>query len=120
MMYQDPNNEWFKTDPIKDTCTGAEMAAAIKGYYSKFFGAVPTVAKKYINYEMKETVETDTENIMEVRYVIELPKAITTPTVNNIMVVSLGSRAELTFSYPKDVQLSDPPLSGEWYIECYN
>jgi len=51
-------------------------------------------------------------------YTIEVPTAIEGPSVESIMVVAITTVSEFDFVYSKDLQLSDPPLSGSFYLMC--
>ena len=36
------------------------------------------------------------------------------------MVLPLSSFSSFEFVYPTEIQLSDPPLTGKFWIECHN
>lgn len=69
-----------------------------------------------------EGVET-TKDMLEIQahhYIVEVPLAISVPSVESILVASITSGASVEITYPVDKQLSSPPLSGTFYINCYD
>eukprot|EP00354_Favella_ehrenbergii_P006253 CAMPEP_0170454576 /NCGR_PEP_ID=MMETSP0123-20130129/2782_1 /TAXON_ID=182087 /ORGANISM="Favella ehrenbergii, Strain Fehren 1" /LENGTH=74 /DNA_ID=CAMNT_0010717335 /DNA_START=60 /DNA_END=284 /DNA_ORIENTATION=- len=36
------------------------------------------------------------------------------------MTVPMSTQSEIQYKFPKEIQLSDPPLSGKYYLECSN
>lgn len=51
-------------------------------------------------------------------YTVEVPTAISAPSVESIIVVPTTTTATVDIVYPADRQLSTPPISGKFFIEC--
>ena len=49
-----------------------------------------------------------------------MPTAITDASVTQINTISMTTKSKIEIKYPKDLQLSDPPISGKYYLECSN
>ena len=52
-------------------------------------------------------------------YTVKVPRSIWTASVEAILHTNINSTATVEFSYPDDVQLSNTPLHGKYWIECY-
>lgn len=52
-------------------------------------------------------------------YTVQVPRSIWDASVENIIHTNINSTATVEFSYPDDVQLSNTPLHGKYFIECY-
>ena len=55
-----------------------------------------------------------------VQYLVETPVVLSAPSVETIMVALVTSTATVDIVYPVDKQLSSDPLSGSFYVSCYN
>jgi hypothetical protein len=120
LMYLDPRNDKFiKSGAITAGCSAAEMRAAIKGYYEKIYKQAPSVTLSYQDAAGKDVPYGDAALNAYV-YKVELQTAISEPSVTQITTVAITSKSKVEIKYPSDLQLSDPPISGKYYLKCSN
>lgn len=62
----------------------------------------------------------DALDVHTVKYSIETPMALSSATVETIMFVPVTTGSTIEIVYPEDGILSSPPLSGTFYVSCYN
>ena len=97
----------------------AQFLAAIQGFYSRY-GVVPIVTRTFIDSQGVEYSE-EIFDVHTVRYIIETPMALSAATVETIMYVPTTTAASVEIIYPDEAnKLSSPPLSGTFYVSCYN
>ena len=118
-MLKPGTEEFFKSGEITAGGNADQLRSAIKGFYSKLYGVNPVVTLTVFDADGAETTE-DALDIAAHHYLIEVPLAISIPSVETIMVVPMSTQADILITYPSDKQLSSPPLSGKFYIDCYN
>lgn len=53
-------------------------------------------------------------------YTVKTPRSIWGVSVQNILHTNINSTAYVEFSYPTEVQTSNTPLHGYYFIECYS
>lgn len=120
LMFLHPTKgTWIKSEMITSGADAATFKAAIQGYYQSVYGIAPSVTLTYYNLDIVETVE-GADDVSILVYTIEVPTAINRPSVEYIMLVPLTTTSEIEFVYSVDIQLSSPPLTGSYWIKCYD
>ena len=136
------NDDIWASSEITAGCTADEMYDAIRGYYWNMFRVNPivTLTTGTVEVETEETDEADdtgetdgaedTEDTGETEeaaapigvyvYTVEVPKILTSASVETIMVAPITTQSSVTFVYPSERQLSSPPISGAFYIDCHH
>ena len=109
--------EFVQSETIMVGCSETEMKNAIKAYYADRFSVNPNVALTYFDSAGAETT-SDGADILTYVYTVTVPRPISQASVGTIVFVSLGTLSTVDFTYPADLQLSDPPISGMFYINC--
>jgi len=51
---------------------------------------------------------------------VQTPKPLDGPSVELILVSKDTTESTFEIRYPVDVQLSSPPITGTFYVECYH
>ena len=105
MFLHPETNEFVKSDEIISGCSADEMKHRIKRYYKDVWRIEPRVTLKQPNAKT---------NV----YTVEVPTAITDASVTKINTISMTTKSKIEIKYPKDLQLSDPAISGKYYLEC--
>lgn len=82
------------------------------------YGVSPIVTLAYYDSDGVEIFDPEVDGVISYVYTVEVPTALEGPSVENIMVVPLTSYSDFSFVYSTDIQLSSPPLSGKYYINC--
>lgn len=88
------------------------------GYYRNKFGSYVTVTKEGI--DASGVVTLDAALTVGQRYTIRMNKLIADKSVNSILVAKLNTTATFEINLPDVVQLSNPPLSGNFRVKCVN
>jgi hypothetical protein len=84
------------------------------------YGVVPIVTRTFIDSQGVEYSE-EIFDVHTVRYIIETPMALSEATVGTIFYVAVTTAASAEIIYPDEAnKLSSPPLSGTFYVSCYN
>jgi hypothetical protein len=113
----DATNEYSPSSPIVAGCSASDMQTAIAGYYTAKFSVSPLVTATYLDSTGAETTE-DGVDVFTIDYLVEVPTILTEASVTSIIMVATTTSATVEFVYPADLQLSSPPLSGKFYVEC--
>lgn len=120
LMFLHPTKgTWIKSETITSGCDADSFKTAIKGYYKEIYDTEPTVALTYYTSEIIETVE-GANDVAVLIYTIEVPTAISQPSVENIMLIPMTTSSDIEFVYSVDLQLSSPPLTGSFWLKCYD
>ena len=118
-MLKPGTSQWVKTGQITAGGDADQFAEGIKGFYKTLYGVDPLVTLKYVDQDDLE-VEADAFNMRAVVYTVQTPTALNGPSVETIMVLPLSTFSTIEFVYPTEIQLSSPPLTGKFWIECHN
>ena len=113
------NNKFVASSEITAGTDADTFKNAIKRYYNTKFGLEPLVTLSYRTSDGSETVEGADDATVFV-YTIEVPTAISEASVDTILLVPLTTASTVTFVYSNDIQLSSPPLSGKFWVKCYD
>ena len=111
--------DYVKSGKILAGGDAAQFQAAVNGFYTGKYGVSPIVTRTFLSSDGGATTE-DALDIHTVAYAVETPTAIGAPSVENVMVLAITTTASIEIVYPAAFQLSDPPLSGTFFVECYN
>lgn len=112
------NLEYFRTAEIVSGTSANEMRNKIKGYYKNQFGVDPLVSLECELADLSRTADCSNPNVTQHLYTITVPKSISRPSNINVFAVQNTTAADVEYIYP--TQLSNPPLSGAYNIECYD
>lgn len=105
------DGSFIKSGQITSGCSADEMQAAIKGFYTSVYKKAPLVTLTYRD-SYGNDVDISNSTLTFYVYTVQVPTALTSASVTNIMLVPLTSWSNVQFRYPDEVQLSSPPLSG--------
>lgn len=120
LMYMRPdNNEWVQSGQITSGCSASEMAGKISSFYQTLYKVNPQVTLTYRDINGLD-VAVDSPDVEYFVYKVEVPTALNAPSVETITAVQSTSLSSISFTYPADMQLSSPPLSGSYYLDCAN
>lgn len=120
LIFVDKTGKFFPSEAIKAGCSANDLKGKIRGFYRQDWGTDPSVTLKC--YEANAGPETDCagSTVHEYRYTIETPKSISVPSTTSINAVNVDSQATIRTKIPQDVQLSSAPLTGFYFLECYD
>lgn len=120
LMFLHPTKgTWIKSETITAGADAATFKAAIKVFYTSVYGVAPIVTLDNYTADFTETTE-GADDVAILIYTIEVPSAIGRPSVENIMLVPMSTFSDIEFVYSTDIQLSSPPLSGSYWLKCYD
>jgi len=119
LIFVDKNSKFYASEKIQAGCSASSLKGKIKGFYKQDWGCEPSVTLKCYDTAGTET-DCSTGTINEYRYTIETPRSISAPSTTGINAVNVDSKAKVTVKLPKDVKLSNAPLSGSFFLECYD
>lgn len=119
MLKPTNTSEFFKTENIKSNASADTLRSKIQKFYTSQYGVSPVITKTLYDSSLIETTE-DGEDIYQSVYTIQVPTAIGFASVDTIMLLPLSTKSKFTIVYPKDKQLSTPPLAGKFFMECHS
>lgn len=96
--------------------TAATIKAGVKAFYSESYGSDITVDVTMYNSTGNVTTNA-TESVKNV-YNITMKKLIGAPSTSSISIIKTTTKSNVTIEYPSEVQLSSPPMSGNFKIQC--
>jgi hypothetical protein len=96
--------------------TAATIKEGVKAFYSKSYGSDITVDVTMYNSTGNVTTNA-TESVKNV-YNITMKKLIGAPSTSSISIIKTTTKSNVTIEYPSEVQLSSPPMSGHFKIQC--
>ena len=118
-MLKPGTEEYFQSGEIIAGGDADQLKAAINGFYTSQYKVSPIVTRSFLDSAGDLTTE-EAGNVFTVQYIIETPKALSAASVETIMLLYISSTASVDIVYPIDKQLSSPPLSGSFIVECFN
>lgn len=118
-MLKPGTDQWIKSGMMTAGGDADSLKEGIKVFHTGLYGVEPIVTMKFVD-QHDEEVEQDAPTMLKAVYTIETPTALDGPTVDTIMTIPLSSFSQFDFVYPPEIQLSSPPLSGKFWVECHN
>jgi hypothetical protein len=107
--FQSPKLERKLSDELKANMSGDAIRDRMKGYFNSV-GVNTIVTKKTFNAKDEET---DTaEEIIKAVYDIKLDRLVAAPSTAAMSIMIGSTKATITLE--KDVQVSDPPMTGQF------
>ena len=127
LFYMRPDNgEYWQSEEIIAGGDENQFKNAIKGFYQKLYNVEPIVTLKYYDEADTEVTADHPSGVYTYKYLIQTPTALESASVETIMLVPGTTEASIDIIYPEDEnqtgreRLSSPPISGTFYISCYN
>ena len=96
--------------------SAATIKEGVKAFYSESYGSDITVDVTMYNSTGNVTTNA-TESVKNV-YNITMKKLIKAPSTSSISIIKTTTKSNVTIEYPSEVQLSSPPMSGNFKIQC--
>ena len=93
--------DYHKTGEIVAGGPAEGLKEEIKRFYKDLYGVTPIVTR-YFYDDRQRKVDEDSDSIHSVSYIIEVPKPLTRPSVETIMVMRTSTTAKIEVIYPKD------------------
>lgn len=118
MLKEKIEDGYWQSDEIAAGCAPGELKKKIKGYYKDHFGTEPTVTLECGLNDGTLTPDCTHVNVTEHVYTIEVPKSIPRPSQLTVTPYLNTTRSGFEWVYSSDIQLSNPPLSGSFFVEC--
>lgn len=113
---------FWVSNPIEAGCKPGKFKDAIKDFYNDELGIEPVVNRKCIDFYDRET-DCETEEPELIRdhiYLIKILKSIWVPSTTTLNAIPISTSSILLTTSPMDFKLSNPPLTGRFYAECYD
>ena len=89
---------------------------AIRDFYSKVYSAGINVAKTM--YDADGAVTYNSRNVTKAIYSITVQRSVNSATTNQINIQKISTSSVITVILPKDIQLSNPIMTGSFRIKC--
>jgi len=97
-------------------CSGWDMNVAIREFYSKVYSAGINVVKTM--YDADGNVTLDSRNVTIAIYSITVQRSLNSATTNQINIQKISTSSVIKVTLPKDIQLSNPIMTGSFRIKC--
>jgi hypothetical protein len=118
-MLKPGTQDYVKTDNIISGCSPDDLKAVIKGFYTDLYDVEPLVTSTFYDGSGSVTTE-DSGTVNSITYMIQTPTALAAASVDNIFVLPITTSSTIEVVYPSVKQLSSPPLSGKFFVECHD
>ena len=92
------------------------MHVNIRDFYSKVYSAGISVFKTLYDADGIETV--DSRNFSKAVYSIKVQRSLNSASTNQITIQKISTSSKITVILPKDIQLSNPIMTGAFRIKC--
>lgn len=96
--------------------TSWPVTQAVKGYYSSVFSA--GLILNFVSYDATGTVTTDPMKVAKTMITFICTRSISMPSTSQISIKKISTASNFVVTLPKNVQLSVPPMSGSYRIQC--
>jgi len=115
--FVDPVSSTLYVGPrLHTNFTAWEFNVAVRDFYSKYYGAGIDVQK--IMYAADGSVTRNALMSVKSVYTIYVLRSLNSATCKQITVQKISTSATITAQLPKDVQLSNPTMTGAFKIKC--
>lgn len=86
------------------------MQSALSGFYYANYGA--KISVDLVMYDMNGVETNVMANSVKNVYTITVLKALTAASTGTVGITKISTTSSISYTLPKDVQLSSPPLTG--------
>ena len=115
--------EYKYSKNITSGASANDVKNSIKDAYKRLFGVNPEVSKVCRDQsDIEVDCDDSTASIKDHIYAIVIPKPITGPSTTQIILAPIDTESTLSVILPGEFsppKLSQPPLTGKYFIECY-
>ena len=95
------------------------MQTALDSYYTSLYSVSPVVTATYYDASAVETT-ADSGTVNSIKYTITVPIAISTESVSSATALASTTASTIDIVTPANKQLSSPPITGLFWVECHN
>jgi len=96
--------------------TSWSVTLAVRGYYWDAFSAGLTL--NFVNYDDTGAVTHNAMKVAKTMITFICTRSISIPSTSQISIKKISTASNFVVTLPKNVQLSVPPMSGSYRIQC--
>ena len=111
--------DYHRTGDIVSGCSADDMKTALDSYYTSLYSVSPVVTATYYDGSASETT-ADSSTVNSIKYTITVPIALSGESVSSAFELAISTSSTIDIVTPANKQLSSPPITGSFWVECHN